>query len=71
MIAVDATGADLDFGQLLAGWMRARGVSQRHLALMAGVNHSSISRILRGRPPSLALAHRLALALDVQLVIGR
>ncbi|CAN5610443.1 hypothetical protein BH20CHL6_BH20CHL6_10660 [soil metagenome] len=40
--------------------LRARGISQRHLAALSGVNHSTISRLLAGdRTPSLATAGKL------------
>jgi transcriptional regulator with XRE-family HTH domain len=44
--------------------MRRRGISQRQLAMRSGVNHSTISRLLRGdRSPSLRTATLLARAL--------
>ena len=48
--------ADGDF----RGWLRdaitERRISQRVLAMRSGVDHSTISRIMRGRSPSLATA---------------
>jgi transcriptional regulator with XRE-family HTH domain len=48
--------ADGDFGGWLREALAARRVSQRVLAMRSGVNHSTISRILAGRNPSLATA---------------
>ena len=49
------------------GWMRsrmaARRMSQRQPAQRAGVDHSTLSRLLRGTPPTLATATRIARAL--------
>jgi len=45
--------------------MRAQNVSQRQLGARAGVDHATISRLLRGeRTPVLTTAIRLAQALD-------
>jgi transcriptional regulator with XRE-family HTH domain len=49
------------FNQWLRGQLRARRMSQRQLAAQTGVNHSTISRLVRGtRTPSLETATRLA-----------
>ena len=46
-----------DFGLWLQERMQQRGMSQRMLALRAGVSHSSVSRLLTGdRSPSLPTA---------------
>jgi len=44
------------FGAWLAQRMHARGMSQRQLAHRAGIDHSTISRLLRGRVPTLSTA---------------
>ena len=52
------------FARWLAVELRARRLSQRALAVRSGVDHSTISRILRGgRIPSLATTTRIAEAL--------
>lgn len=48
------------FGHYLAEEMKRVDVSQRELAARAGVNHSTISRLLSGREPLLDTAIRLA-----------
>ncbi len=67
----------VEFGRAGNGWagaivfnlwlrrqMRERRMSQRQLAVLSGVNHSTISRLINGeRVPSLATATRLARAL--------
>jgi transcriptional regulator with XRE-family HTH domain len=67
----------VEFGRAGNGWagaivfnvwlrrqMRERRMSQRQLAVLSGVDHSTISRLVRGdRVPSLATATRLARAL--------
>ena len=69
-----------DFARLSAGWagplvfnvwlrrqIRERRMSQRHLAMMSGVHHSTISRLLRGnRTPSLETAAKLVHALRLE-----
>ena len=53
------------FGSWLAAELRARNVTQRALAIKAGVHHSTISRLMRGHVgPSLKTATRLVVALD-------
>ena len=43
-----------------AGWLNesltSRGISQRVLAMRSGISHSTISRIIGGRSPSLGTA---------------
>lgn len=52
------------FAEWLADRLRARRLSQRQLALRSGVDHATVSRLLRdGRVPSLATAAKLASAL--------
>lgn len=49
------------FNDWLRAQLKARKMSQRQLALASGVDHSTISRLVRGdRVPSLATAARLA-----------
>ena len=53
------------FREWLVNQLRARKMSQRQLAKKSGVDHSSISRLIRGdRVPSLHTAMRLAHAID-------
>jgi transcriptional regulator with XRE-family HTH domain len=54
----------LAFGRFLADEMERVDVSQRELAVRAGVDHSTISRLLAGREPKLTTAIRLAKGLD-------
>jgi len=55
-----------DFSAWLRTHLKARRMSQRQLAQRSGVDHSSISRLVRGgRTPSLATAAHLARALGV------
>ena len=51
------------FNTWLRTQLRVRRLSQRQLARYAGVEHSTISRLVRGREPSLATARKLARAL--------
>jgi transcriptional regulator with XRE-family HTH domain len=52
------------FNDWLRGELRTRRISQRVLALRSGVNHSTISRIVRlDRVPSMGTATKLARAL--------
>ena len=49
------------FNEWLRSQLRVKKMSQRHLAMQAGVDHSTISRLLRGdRTPSLVTATKLA-----------
>lgn len=49
----------------LQGELKARNMSQRQLAQKSGVDHSSISRVIRGeRMPTLRTAMRLARGVD-------
>ncbi len=53
-----------DFTHWLRVWIKAKKVTQRQLAQQSGVDHSTISRLLRGeRMPSLGTATKLANAL--------
>ncbi|MEA2609677.1 MAG: helix-turn-helix protein [Chloroflexota bacterium] len=53
------------FREWLVNQLRARKMSQRQLAKKSGVDHSSISRLVRGdRVPSLHTAMRLAHSID-------
>lgn len=53
------------FREWLIAQLKARKMSQRQLAEKSGVDHSSISRLIRGdRVPSLHTAMRLAQAID-------
>lgn len=55
------------FNTWLREQLRERGISQRRLAFRAGVNHSTISRLIRSqRVPSLQTAVRLHRALDAE-----
>ena len=72
-------GVAVEFGKAGHGWagaivfnlwlrrqLRERRMSQRHLAHLSGVDHSTISRLLTGdRTPSLETAAKLARALRV------
>jgi transcriptional regulator with XRE-family HTH domain len=74
-----AVSLAVDFGRAGNGWagaivfnvwlrraLRQRRMSQRQLAYLSGVDHSTISRLVAGeRTPSLATATRLAQALHV------
>jgi DNA-binding XRE family transcriptional regulator len=56
-----------DFAAWLQERMEERGISQRMLALRAGVSHSSVSRLLSGdRSPSLPTAIALLRVLAVE-----
>jgi transcriptional regulator with XRE-family HTH domain len=54
------------FAHWLGAELRARRLSQRGLAARAGVDHSTIARLLQGdRGPSLGTATRIAEALGI------
>jgi transcriptional regulator with XRE-family HTH domain len=56
------------FHRWLQDQLKARNMSQRQLAQRSGVDHSSISRLVRGdRLPSLHTAMRLARGIDPSL----
>ena len=56
---------DPAFGEWLRARMQARRMTQRQLARKAGIDHSTISRLLRGhRLPTLQTALQLQAALD-------
>jgi transcriptional regulator with XRE-family HTH domain len=60
------------FDQWLQVQLRARKLTQRQLAQKSGVDHSTISRLLRGdRVPSLRTATRLAHGLGMPEGFGR
>lgn len=53
------------FDEWLRGELRVRRMSQRQLAVRSGVDHSSISRLVRGdRVPSLGTVLKLAQTID-------
>lgn len=68
------TGAalgDRGFNQWLQAQLRARRLTQRQLAQLSGVDHSTISRLMRGdRVPSLRTASRLAHGLGLPEHLG-
>jgi transcriptional regulator with XRE-family HTH domain len=52
------------FNAWLRGRLKEKRMSQRQLALQSGMNHSTISRLIKGdRMPSLGTATKLALGL--------
>ena len=56
---------EIPFSDWLEGRLRSARISQRQLAMRAGVHHSTISRLIRyRRTPSLVTAMRLAQVLD-------
>jgi transcriptional regulator with XRE-family HTH domain len=60
------------FNQWLQVQLRARKLTQRQLAQLSGVDHSTISRLMRGdRVPSLRTATRLAQGLGLPEDLGR
>lgn len=75
-----AVSVAMDFARMSGGWagplifnvwlrrqMRERRLSQRHLAAMSGVSHSTISRLANdGRSPSLETATKLVHALRLE-----
>jgi transcriptional regulator with XRE-family HTH domain len=75
-----AVSVAMDFARLSGGWagplvfnlwlrrqLRERRMSQRHLALLSGVNHSTISRLIAGsRTPNLQTAAKLVHALRLE-----
>jgi transcriptional regulator with XRE-family HTH domain len=62
--------ANQNFGEWLKAQLRARKMSQRQLADRSGVNHSTISRLVRGRVPSLETATKLMRVLDGSVPSG-
>jgi transcriptional regulator with XRE-family HTH domain len=63
--------SDGTFGEWLSAQLRSRKLTQRQLAQKSGVNHSTISRLVRGgRTPSLRTANLLAHALGVAVGVG-
>jgi transcriptional regulator with XRE-family HTH domain len=66
-----STMGGLGFNQWLQAQLRARRMTQRQLAQMSGVDHSTISRLMRGdRVPSLRTATRLAQGLGMPEDLG-
>lgn len=62
------SGSGAHFRTWLENEMRARRISQRMLGQRSGVNHSTISRLLRGsRMPNVETMVALAAALGAQL----
>jgi transcriptional regulator with XRE-family HTH domain len=60
------------FNEWLQVQLRARRLTQRQLAQLSGVDHSTISRLMSGdRVPSLRTATRLALGLGMPEDLGR
>jgi len=55
--------SDQPFGQWLRAELRLHRLSLRQVAERSGVSHSTLSRLLRGRQPSLTTAARIARAL--------
>ena len=61
----ESESPSVPFADWLDGRLRAARISQRQLAMRAGVHHSTISRLVRQRrTPSFATAVRLAQVLD-------
>jgi transcriptional regulator with XRE-family HTH domain len=54
---------DQPFGHWLRSELRLHRLSLRQVAERSGVSHSTLSRLLRGRQPSLSTAARIARAL--------
>jgi transcriptional regulator with XRE-family HTH domain len=68
----DSTTGRRAFNQWLQVQLRARKLTQRQLAQRSGVDHSTISRLMRGdRVPSLRTATRLAHGLGMPQDLGR
>jgi transcriptional regulator with XRE-family HTH domain len=60
-----ASRDEASFDEWLRSRLKAMRMSQRQLALRSGVDHSSISRLIRGdRVPSLGTAMKLARCID-------
>jgi len=60
-----ASQDEAGFDEWLRSRLKAMRLSQRQLALRSGVDHSSISRLIRGdRVPSLGTAMKLARSID-------
>ena len=59
------------FNEWLRAQLKAKKMSQRQLAQQSGVDHSTISRLIRGdRMPSLGTATKLALRHLLGLELG-
>jgi transcriptional regulator with XRE-family HTH domain len=77
---VSAVSVAVDFARSSGGWagplvfnvwlrrqLRERRISQRHLAMLSGVNHSAISRLVNGHAsPTLDTATKLVHALRIE-----
>ena len=60
------------FNEWLRAQLKAKKMSQRQLAQQSGVDHSTISRLIRGdRMPSLGTATKLARGLRAQTGLRR
>jgi transcriptional regulator with XRE-family HTH domain len=67
-IAIPARVIDDDFGGWLRDGMAERGMTTRSLAMRTGINHTSISRLMRNqREPSLSTAVALIRILEAPL----
>jgi transcriptional regulator with XRE-family HTH domain len=68
---IGAGQSTLAFNRWLQGQLRARKLTQRQLAQKSGVDHSTVSRLLRGdRVPSLRTAELLARGLGMTGDLG-
>lgn len=69
MRILDVTATEFTFAGWLRDEMAQHRVSQREVALRAGLDHSALSRILRGREPYFRTAVRLAGALGYRITV--
>ena len=59
-----------NIGPVLAKRRAEKGISQKELASVAGIDHSDISKIERGvANPAVGTLERIARALDAELVV--
>jgi transcriptional regulator with XRE-family HTH domain len=64
-VRIPARMLEGDFAGWLRGAMAARGMSQRMVATLSGIDHSTVSRLLTGeRQPSLGTALALIRVLE-------
>ena len=61
----------VDFGEIVRRWRRNNGMSQRRLAIKAGLNQSSISRLEHGHLPGLQLYRAVTLLRIIGLMPQR